>query len=483
MVRRDRILQGGGMDPHSTLETPPTETPRPPARRSSTDRVAGGVSTAAAQYLGVSLGTARILFVVATLVGGLGLVLYSVLWLVVPDDRDRVLIQGAAASAGESSAAALVAGVATLTLSTWITRDGPSWLASILVAVAVVVLSRRGPTDVEADPAAPPPTPPPTPPAPPPTPPSGSVGPDLGQPSAGPGPDDPVVGTSGPDTAVTGVLPLVAERPRVYPRAIPGPRSAERLDPPPPKPPRQPAFVGPLTVSIAVALAGSLGILDAVGAIDLRPSDVLIAVLVVIGTGLMVSTWFGRARGLILLGLLLVPVVAVSAAADRIDLRGGVGERTWAPQTAAQLRDRYRLGAGSMQLDLTGMRTPTVSATHPALRTRLSLGAGRVQLIVPETWSLDVTSTVDLGAVWSYAGGTVVPEGSDEAKLGPGDVRWDLGDAHGWYFPERAKVPDDASSGGDARHTIRVVGDADAPTLDVDVAVTAGVVEVFRVAS
>ena len=58
--------------------------------------MAGGVSTAAAQYLGVSLTTARIIFVAAALVGGLGLVLYSVLWLFVPDDQERVLIQGAA---------------------------------------------------------------------------------------------------------------------------------------------------------------------------------------------------------------------------------------------------------------------------------------------------------------------------------------------------------------------------------------------------
>ena len=118
--------------------------------------MAGGVSTAAAQYLGVSLTTARIIFVAAALVGGLGLVLYAVLWLFVPDDQERVLIQGAAGTAREPIAAALTAGLATLTLSAWITRDGPSWLSAILVTVGVVVMSRRAPTDVA-------PTPPPAP--------------------------------------------------------------------------------------------------------------------------------------------------------------------------------------------------------------------------------------------------------------------------------------------------------------------------------
>ncbi len=125
-------------------EPPPSSRAvRAPARRSSTDRLIGGVSTAAAQYLGISRTTARIVFVVAGLVGGLGVVVYAVLWLFVPDDQERVLIQGYASTSKESLASALVSGVATLMLSAWVTRDGPSWLASILVTVGVWVLSRR----------------------------------------------------------------------------------------------------------------------------------------------------------------------------------------------------------------------------------------------------------------------------------------------------------------------------------------------------
>lgn len=496
MVGGHPIVQGGGMDQQTAPGAPPTPTVRPPARRSSTDRTVGGVSTAAAQYLGVSLGAARVIFVLATLVGGLGLVLYSVLWLFVPDDRGRVLIQGAAASSAESIGAAVVAGLATLTLSAWITRDGPSWLASLLVVVGVVVMSRRSTTG-----DAPPPVPPPytgvQPGAPPSTeppvdgplvdsPPVDTPPADVSAAStlavdtpAAPSPYDAPVAA---DTITTGVLPLVAERPPVYPRAAPGPRSAQVLDPPPPRPPKPAPFLGPLTVSIAVALAGSLSLLDAIGAVDLRPSDILIAVLVVVGLGLLVSTWVGRARGLVLLGLVLVPVVAVSAVVDRIDLRGGAGERVWAPTTAAQLRDRYRLGAGSLELDLTELDTSTVDPDDPVLRTDLSVGTGQVRLIVPDDWTLELTSEVDLGTVWLYSGGTLVPEGTEPAELGPGEIRWDLDATDEWYFPDREKVPNDADGAGE-RRTIRVAGDEGAPTLDADIAVTAGVVEVFRVSS
>ncbi len=492
MVTHHPMLQGGTMDQHPAPAAPPAPTARPPARRSSTDRIVGGVSTATAQYLGVSIGIARIIFLVATLVGGLGLVLYATLWLFVPDDRERVLIQGAAASSGESFAAAAVAGLATLTLSAWITRDGPGWLASILVAVGVLVMSRRSPSDVTDPPPMPtdppgpaaPTMPVPPPPMPPPTMPGDTdrtpttvvAPPEL----TGP---DPFVPSDAAGTSVTGVLPLVAERTAVFPRATPGPRSPERLDPPPPKPPKPAAFLGPLTVSIAVAMAGSLSILDAIGAVDLRPSDILIAVLVVVGLGLLLSTWFGRARGLVLLGLLLVPAVAVSAVVDRIDLRGGTGERTWTPLTAAQLRDRYRLGAGSLQLDLTDLDVGTLDPDDPTLRTELSLGTGQVQVIVPEDWRLDVVSNVEIGSVWSYSGGTVVPGGRDPYELGAGEVRWDLDGTEEWYFPEREKVPNDPGDDDGERRTIQVAGEEGAPTLDLDVDVTAGVVEVFRVAS
>jgi phage shock protein PspC (stress-responsive transcriptional regulator) len=454
--------------------------------------VLGGVSDATAQYLGISRTVARVIFVAAALVGGLGLVLYSVLWLFVPDDHERVLIQGDAASSGESAAAALLAGVAALTASAWITRDGPSWLAAIMVTVGVVVMSRRAPSDPAAAPPMPPPPPPSTPsPFPSPSMPMPPAAPPPPAPMTPPTPDgeatdvppvqsDPTTSVAA-DTIPTGVLPLVAERQPMYPRAAPGPRSAPRLDPPPPRPPRPAAFLGPLTVSVAVALAGSLSILNALGAVDLRTSDLLIAVLVVVGLGLLVSTWYGRARGLILLGVLLVPAVAVSAVADRIDLRGGTGERVWVPRTPAELQDRYRLGAGSLQLDLTELDVSTIDPGDPTLRTELSMGTGQVQLVVPQDWTLEVSSTVDIGTVWLFSGGSPAPEDGAVDELGSGEIRWDLDGAQDWYFPERMKVPNDADD--DERRTIRVAGAEGAPALDVDVSVTAGVVEVFRVAS
>ena len=53
--------------------------------------------------------------------------------------------------------------------------------------------------------------------------------------------------------------------------------------------------------------------------------------LTVLGGGLLVGTWWGRAWGLIPIGLLAVPVVAVAALARPVPVEGGVAERLFQP--------------------------------------------------------------------------------------------------------------------------------------------------------
>jgi phage shock protein C len=72
----------------STSGTPTTEE-RPNARlhRSATDRVCCGVCGGLAEYLSVDPSLVRVAFVVATLWGGIGLLLYIVLAIILPVDE------------------------------------------------------------------------------------------------------------------------------------------------------------------------------------------------------------------------------------------------------------------------------------------------------------------------------------------------------------------------------------------------------------
>jgi phage shock protein C len=66
---------------------PSTHTPHPGyrrAQRSGTDRMAGGVCGGLAEYSGVDAVLWRVGFVAVTLLGGSGLLLYVLLWVLLP---------------------------------------------------------------------------------------------------------------------------------------------------------------------------------------------------------------------------------------------------------------------------------------------------------------------------------------------------------------------------------------------------------------
>jgi phage shock protein C len=71
--------------------TPPFERPPEPSRgvlrRSRDDRVIGGVCGGLARYLGVDPVAVRLGFVVLTIAGGGGILLYLVAWLLIPEER------------------------------------------------------------------------------------------------------------------------------------------------------------------------------------------------------------------------------------------------------------------------------------------------------------------------------------------------------------------------------------------------------------
>jgi phage shock protein PspC (stress-responsive transcriptional regulator) len=63
---------------------PPQWSPRPPLRRSQTDKMIGGVAGGLAEYTGIDPLLWRVGFVALTLTGGFGILIYALLWLLMP---------------------------------------------------------------------------------------------------------------------------------------------------------------------------------------------------------------------------------------------------------------------------------------------------------------------------------------------------------------------------------------------------------------
>lgn len=92
--------------PEQAAVPPPDPSPaaasgrRPPLRRSNTDYVLGGVCGGLAEFTGVESYLWRIAFVVLGVLGGESLLVYLVLWLLVPDSDPPPPSHSEADSAG-----------------------------------------------------------------------------------------------------------------------------------------------------------------------------------------------------------------------------------------------------------------------------------------------------------------------------------------------------------------------------------------------
>jgi phage shock protein PspC (stress-responsive transcriptional regulator) len=128
--------------------------------RSGASRMIAGVAGGVAAYLGIDPIIVRLAFVVATLFGGLGLILYGAGWLLIPEagsvSRVPAVLSGSRRHQALSIAAALVIGVVALRLvargpwwvgSGWHLGAGVAWLVVALVLGVVVIRALRGATN------------------------------------------------------------------------------------------------------------------------------------------------------------------------------------------------------------------------------------------------------------------------------------------------------------------------------------------------
>lgn len=296
-------------------------------RRSAIDRKVAGVAGGLGRHLRIDPTILRVAFVVLVFFGGAGLLLYAALWLFVPEDgRDDAVITTSASTRTTLLAVAAILAALLLVGDSWGGFGFPWPLALIGLVVFVLLLSR----DKTPNP------------------------PRSGAPS--------------------GVVP-----PTTY--------TASAVDAPRPRPDRGPRLFWFTVALLAVAL-GALGLYESAGGGVVETAYPALA-LAVIGLMLVVGAWFGRAGGLILLGLVAtIALVATSVAEPRFDGERLVSET---PTTAVQVQDRYFVPAGSIRVDLSNIRDVE---RLDGRTVEVEANAGEVLVILPE--GIDVTVVADV---------------------------------------------------------------------------------------
>lgn len=329
-------------------------------RRSTTDRKIVGVAGGIARHLDVDPLLIRVALVVLIFFGGAGLLIYGACWLLVPEDDGS---EPAVSLDERTRTVALiivgVLAVAALVGDSWGLIGFP-WPVAIIGAVVLWALTRSKRSETPTAPAVP---------------------------YAAPYAPAPPVPPAAPSAADAPTAPYVANV-DVPPGQVPPAWTPPAYQPPRPRNPRR---RGPIlfwfTLALIALTEGVLGIADLAGAPVADPAYPALA-LGITGAMLVVGAFYGRAGGLIALGLVAAVATAGATAVDRID-GGATTER---PLVAADLDRSYRFGAGELVVDLTDV------ADLEALdgrRLELDVSVGRIEVVVPDGLAVVADASVN----------------------------------------------------------------------------------------
>lgn len=407
----------GGATPSGTQPSAP-----PPHRRlvRTPDRRFAGVCAGLGHYLGIDPTIVRALFIVATFLGGSGLLIYGAGWVLMP--RGTRADIGPPAEPLSRATTATVLGIAGLAIGAAILFDGNPFgghlngVASLLLVAGGVALlwQRPEPQVPHASPGA--------------GPAAGTWSGAATGAGAGAGrfptgsPSTPPVPTTGP-----WAVPLPADRaegpaqappqtagPAWYPSghgpgwpgwappAATGPVTVAPSTGPRRSPERRRLPAGALALSLLVLAGGCALTAHLAGWATLGWPEAFAAGLLIVGTVAIVASFFGRARGIVPLGLLLI----VGLLATRTTMpwsEGGIGERVEHPATVTELAEQYRLAVGTLELDTTGVQFPRGTTTTLDVR----LGIGEADIRVPPDVVVVVDGHIGLGELRGLDGQTV----------------------------------------------------------------------------
>ncbi|MFE2723700.1 PspC domain-containing protein [Kitasatospora sp. NPDC059327] len=167
-------------------------------------------------------------------------------------------------------------------------------------------------------------------------------------------------------------------------------------------PPPRPAVVrhrpersplGLIGLLLAVGAASAVWSASAHGDKAVVTGTVLATALLVIGLTLLVAAKFGRARKLVVPGLLLTLALALSHG-SAFSVQNAVGDRDWRVVAADGLEERYTLGLGNARLDLSRL-----DPAGTTLRSTVELGAGQLTVLVPPDVTVNLDARVGMGHI------------------------------------------------------------------------------------
>ena len=382
--------------------------------RSTDGRIVAGVAEGLGQRLGISTGWVRLGFVVASFFG-FGIFAYVVAWLAMPDQRDdESILERYVGNVKDWSS---WVGIALIGLAGLIIVDrtglisGELLFAGALIALGVLLYRTEpgGDSPQEPEPGGSGGTtatdsPPPVDPAP-----VADIG---GEPPEfnDPGFDQQLREPASGDEEEGGQLP---------PPSSPGVGSTRPWRQPRAR--REPSYLGRFTIATALLVVGGIAAYDAGTTAEVAYGLYLAAFMIVIGGGLLVGAWAGRARWLVVPGLVLLPIL-ITVSVLPVRLVGEIGERRITGIDVLEAGGREQMAIGDFFVDLRDIPLGTTADL------KIELGIGQLVIVIPDDRAVAIDAELGMGELVvnrNATGGlslervTTIGEGDAQIRLEP----------------------------------------------------------------
>lgn len=332
-------------------------------------RAVAGVAKGVADNFGLADWIPRVFFIVTAFMGGLGIVLYAACWAFIRSEDESESIADRFFSGASTSRSwigiglIVIAGIIILGRFTFLAGE-VIW-ATVFLVVGLLLYTGNLPSWAKAPEA------------------------ETVEPKEG------VQRMSSTDTTDTKTF-VAGDSPAggTTPPPIPPTPSPVHPEPPPTKP-RETSFLGRLTMGAILVGLGVLAILDNIPAlaIDARPRHYLALAVTILGIGLLVGSVLGRARWLILIGVIMIPSLIFNTALA-YDWDSPEFNRELTPVTFEEVPSDLRVDVGRLSIDLSELPWDGEELVLDA-----EVSVGSLEVTVPDGVGIVGQAGVSIGRV------------------------------------------------------------------------------------
>lgn len=326
-------------------------------------RVLAGVSLALANRYDIPLWVVRVLFVLLTFAEGLGIALYAAGWLLIRSEDEaeapaQRFLGGASKPKAWIGIILIFVAAAILLDAVTFVSSGVLWAAGLLLVGVLLYTGRMEIPVIYVNK-------------------DGNRGSDD---------KEGVQSMTTTENQVSGDSPAGGGTP---PRPTPTPSQ------PTPVQPKPKSVLGRLTVGFMILAVGVLALLDNISSLPIQaePRHYMALAVTVLGIGLIIGSVWGRARWLILLGVVMIPTLLFSPAFE-LDWTSENFNVEHKPQLFTEVQDSYSIDVGNMEIDLRQLDWDGQTITIVA-----SVDAGNLQIRIPSNVGIQGTASVDVGRV------------------------------------------------------------------------------------